>query len=100
MAPGAQLTCGKFYRIDDLRIGATAAEIAGQVMPDLIVVRVRMRLEQLACHEHEPRRAEPALERAAFEKGLLNGSELSVGPEMLDRHHLGVVNERGEHEAA
>src|SRR5262249_883801 len=51
------LARGDLDRVDDLGIGGAAAEIAGEIVPDLIFVRVGMRLEQLRRHQHEARRA-------------------------------------------
>ena len=41
---------------------------------DLVLVRIGMRIEQLAHHHDEARRAEAALKRAGLDEGFLNGS--------------------------
>src|SRR6266567_3327256 len=89
----AHLARGKLHRLDDFRIGATAAQIAGEVMTDLVLVRVRVFGEELARHQHEARRAKAALGGSAFEKGLLHGAQFSARRQMLDRHDLGAVGE-------
>src|SRR5215475_529321 len=60
------------HRLDDLRIGGAAAEIAGEIVLDLVVVRIGMAVEQLLGHQDEPGRAEAALERALLDEGLLD----------------------------
>ena len=71
-------------------------------MPDLILVRIGMRLEQLRRHQHEARRAVSALEGAGLDERLLHGIEIMRVRvrERLDRAHLGAVDERGQVEAA
>src|SRR5262249_56910378 len=68
-----------FHRLDDLRIGCAAAEIPGEVVLDLVVVRIRMAVEQLLGHEDESGRAEAALERAVLDEGFLHGVERAIG---------------------
>src|SRR5215831_19309607 len=89
-------------RVDDLGIGGAAAEIAGQIVPDLLLVRIGMGVEQLCRHQHEARRAVSALEGAGLDEGLLHGAEIERLRirERLDRPHLGAVDERGQVEAA
>src|SRR6516164_6239097 len=70
------LARGDLDRVDDLGVGGAAAEIAREIVPDLILVRVGMRLEQLRRHEHEARRAVSALERAGLDEGFLHGIEI------------------------
>ncbi len=76
--PPASLLAASFTACDDFRIGGAAAEIAGEIVPDLVVVRIGMLLEQLARHQDEAGRAEAALGRAAFEEGLLHRDQLAV----------------------
>src|SRR6516225_1379910 len=89
-------------RVDDLGIGGAAAEIAREIVPDLILVRVGMRFEQLRRHQHEAGRAVSALERTGLDEGFLHGIEIVRVRvrERLDRAHLGAVDERGQVEAA
>src|SRR5262245_59912070 len=89
-------------RVDDLGIGGAAAEIAREVVPDLILVRIGMRLQQLRRHQHEARRAVPALEGAGLDEGFLHGAEIERVRirERLDGPHLGAVDEGGQVEAA
>src|SRR5580704_4943201 len=79
---------------DDFGIGRAAAQIAREVVANLVVARVRNAIEQLARHHDETRRAEPALERGMFEKcGLHRVEPIAVG-EMLDRLNGRAVGER------
>src|SRR5215510_2649312 len=90
----------ELHGFDDLRIGSAAAEITRQVVPDLVVVRRWMLLEQLARHQHEARCAESALGRARFQKRLLHWRELSIRCQMLDGRDRLAINEGREIEAA
>src|SRR5262249_57776206 len=63
-------------RVDDLGIGGAAAEIAREVVPDLLLVRVGMGVEQLRRHQHEAGRAVSALEGAGLDEGFLHGAEV------------------------
>ena len=47
-------------------------------MTDLVFRGVGMLVEQLPRHQHEPRRAEAALERGALDERLLHGVELAA----------------------
>ena len=67
------------HGLDDLRIRRAPAQIARKIMPDLVLVGIRILLEQLPCHQDEARRAEAALEGAALDKGLLHGVEPALG---------------------
>src|SRR5262245_13262654 len=96
------LARGDFHRVDDLGIGGAAAEIAREIVPDLIFVRIGMGIEQLRCHQQESRRAIAALEGARLDEGLLHRTErlrLRIR-ERLDGAHLGAVDKGGEVEAA
>src|SRR4029450_3677667 len=71
-------------------------------MPDLILIRIGMRIEQLGRHQHETRRAVAALERAGLDEGFLHGTEPLRARvcERLDGAHLGAVDEGRQIEAA
>src|SRR5215471_19029172 len=86
------LRCG-FHRLDHLRIGRAAAEVAGEIVFDALVVRIGVLVEQLFHHQHEAWRAEAALERAALDEGLLHRIERLARRETLDGGHLGAVDE-------
>src|SRR5262245_24420237 len=89
----------KLHRFDDLRIGGAAAEIAGEIMPDFVVVRSRMLLEQLTRHQHEARCAEPALRRARLKERLLHGTERAIRRQMLNGRDVLAVRKCCEIEA-
>src|SRR5262249_2103920 len=57
----------EFHRLHDLRIGGTAAEIARQIMRDLLIARIRDALQQLLSHQNETWGTKAALERARFD---------------------------------
>src|SRR5580704_14914748 len=81
-----------FHRLDNFRIGGAAAEIAREIMNDVVVARVGVFLQQLMHHEHKTRRAEAALERAAIDEGLLHDGERTIGIERFDRGHALAVD--------
>src|SRR5215470_5334683 len=101
LSPGRLALAGSnLHGVDDLGVGGAAAEIAGEIVPDLLVVGIGMRVEQLRRHQHETGRAVAALERAGLDEGLLHGRELVGARQRLDRRHLGTVDEGREIEAA
>src|SRR5205807_652104 len=71
-------------------------KIAGQIMPDRLLVGIGIFLEQLLGHQDETGSAEAALEGAGLDESLLHGTELPVAGEMLDRRHLGAIHEGRE----
>src|SRR5262245_26410435 len=85
---------------NDFGICRAATEIAGEILPDLIIVGIGMRVEELSRHQHEARRAETALRRAGFEERLLDRRELPVLGEPLDGRDLLAVRESRKIEAA
>src|SRR5262249_26624234 len=100
LAAGLALAGGDFYCVDDLGIGGAATEIAGEIMPDLVVVGVGIAVEQLRRHQYEARGAVAALEGAGLDEGLLHRAQDIPAREMLDRPHLGAVDEGREIKAA
>src|SRR5258708_10095012 len=62
----AQVPRSQFHRLDNLRIGGAAAEVAGEVVADLGIGRVRGSTDELAGHQDEPRGTEAALGGSAF----------------------------------
>src|SRR5262245_6604061 len=69
-------------------------------MANLFVVRMRMTLQQLFCHQDESGRAEPALKAALGEERLLNRMKDSLVRESFNGDDISSVDERGEVEAA
>src|SRR5947209_3801872 len=90
---------GNLHRVDDLGIGAAAAEISGEIMADRLVVWIRVTLQQLGGHQQEARRAIAALERAGLDECFLHRTEPVAVGERLDGAHLGAVRECGKVEA-
>src|SRR4029077_3690192 len=78
---------GELHRLDDLWISRAAAQIARQVVPDLVLARVGYLVEQLARHQDEARRAEAALEGRALDECLLHRIKPIAS---LDGLHLGI----------
>ena len=63
---------------DDVLVARAAADLAGDRDPDLVVGRVRVRVEQRAGGEHHARRAEAALQAVLLDEALLHRVELAV----------------------
>src|SRR5580692_684331 len=96
----AQFPRRQVHRFDDLRIGAAAAQIARQVVTDLVVAWVGMRGQQLRRHQHESGRAKAALECTRLDEGFLHRVQRVAIGKALDGDELGAVGEHGEVETA
>src|SRR6476661_3541071 len=78
-------------RRDDVLVAGTAAEVALDGMPDLVVGRIRVVLEQVDRGHDHAGGAEPALEAVLLpERGLHGVQRVAVG-EALDGQHLGAI---------
>src|SRR5919202_4503017 len=86
--------------VQDFGICSAAAEVAGQVMFDVVVGRMRVLLEQLAGHEHKAGCAEPALERGRGDESLLHRIEPLAIRETLDRAYVAAIGEARQVQAA
>ena len=87
------------HRLDDFRIRRTAAEIPGQIVPDVVVARLGHAAEEIGRRHDEARRAEPALHGARLRERLLHRVERTVSGEALHGHHVVPVGLRGEDQA-
>src|SRR5688572_26190384 len=90
---------GGLHGLDDLRIRRAAAEIARQVVPDLIVGGFRRLLEQFLRHQHESGRTEAALESAVRHERFLHRMKAVLPGQPFDRIHFSTVDEGGEIQA-
>src|SRR5581483_3286620 len=93
---GPPLLRGELHRLDDLRVRGAAAQVAREIVADLVVRRIGIFLEQLARHQHEPRRAEAALEGLRLDESLLDGVEALAA---LDGRQFRAFQQRGELQA-
>src|SRR5580704_41465 len=84
------------HRPDDLGISGTTTEITRQIVADLVVARIGVRVEQLPRHEDEAGRTEAALKGTGVDESLLHGIERLAAFHGLDRR---TFNESGEIEA-
>src|SRR5436190_20601766 len=66
-------------------------------MLDGVFVRIGMLVQQLARHQDEPRRAEAALEAAAFDERFLHRVEPAA---ILDGRYLAALGERSQIQTA
>src|SRR6516225_8503711 len=94
------LAGGRLHRLDDFRVGGAAAQIAGEIIADAIIVGIGIFVEQLLDHQYEAGGAETALEGAVLDEGLLDRIEIAVPVEGFDGLDPGAVGEGGEIEAA
>src|SRR5207237_402089 len=76
-----------------------AAEVALERAPHLLLARRGVVLEQSHGREHHPRRAVTALEGVLLMESLLDGVQLPVRGETLDRGELRAVGLDAEHRA-
>ena len=84
-------------RRDDPAVSVASADVSGQGLPDLGLVRARVDVEEgLGAHQ-KPGRAEPALAAVVVQESTLHGVKLSAGRETLDGEHLTRSNLQGEH---
>src|SRR5712691_6879518 len=90
---------GRLHGLDDVVVAGAAAEVALERQPDLGLARLRMLLQQADRRQHHSRRAVAALEGVLLVEGTLDGVQLAVGREPLDRGHLAAVGLDGEHRA-
>ena len=82
----------RLYRLHDVRIGSAAAQVARQIVMDLLRCGVWVAVEQFLSHKNESRRAKAALEGAVRNKGLLDRMERTAGGESLDGNHFSSVD--------
>src|SRR5689334_11622985 len=90
---------GPADRTDDVLVAGAPGDLAGDGLPDLRLVRVRVAVEQPAGGHHHARRAEPALEAVALDKPLLHRVELAVPLQALNRTDGTAVRHGGEYRA-
>ena len=62
-------------RLHDLLITAAATKIPGQIIPNLLLRRLRTLIEQCFGREKKARSAIPALQRAKLHEGFLERME-------------------------
>ena len=84
---------------DDVLVARAATEVALDGVPDLVVGRVRVVLEEVDRGHDHARRAEAALEAVLLPEGGLHRVELVTVREPLDGLDLGAVGLDGEHRA-
>src|SRR5690242_10936770 len=87
---------GQLDRVDDFRIGPATAQVAGEVVLDLLVAWIGMLLEQRLGHQNEARRAVPALESAAFDEGILHWIEALAAVQVLHGDDLGSIGKHAK----
>ena len=69
---------GQAHGLDDLLVARAAAQVAGQRLADLGVVRVGVAGQQVVGRDQQPGRAEAALHRAGVDERLLHRVQLAA----------------------
>src|SRR5262245_35504173 len=82
---------GPLDRLDDVVVAGAAAEVALELVPDLLLGCVRVPLDQLHRRHDHARRAEAALQPVLLPEALLHGVKLPVRGEALDGLELRAV---------
>src|SRR5438309_3857136 len=70
------------------------------MVPDLLLGRLRIGVQQFLPHQHHSRRPEPALKCAVRNESLLDGIELVAFGKALDRQDLRAIDQRRQIQAA
>src|SRR6266540_4406304 len=87
------------YGVHDLQVTPAAAEVAGQVVLDLVGGRRRVLLKQGFGGQDEAGGAVRTLERGVVDEGLLDRVKAAVLGERLDGHDRLVGNQHAEQQA-
>ena len=91
---------GGLNRLHNVLVTGAAAEIAGDAVPDLLLRRVRVLLEEAVGAGDHPGRAEAALQAMMLAKGVLQRMQRAVRlRHALDRKDFGAVRLHGKHRA-
>ena len=85
--------------VEDLGVAGAAAEVAGELLADDVVARVRDALEQRRGRDDEAGRAEAALHGARVDERLLDPVQPVLAAQPFDRPDLVPVGLRGQDEA-
>src|SRR5689334_2359336 len=96
LLPGGHLLGRPLDRLDDVVVAGAPAEVAFQLVTDLLLARRRVALQHLAGGHDHARRAEAALQTVLLPEALLDGMQLTVLGQALDRGDLGAVGLHGE----
>jgi hypothetical protein len=82
--------------IEDFWISSTTAEVAREVMLDLIIRRVWVVRKELFRYENESRCAKSTLKRRVLDEGLLDGIQYFAIRQTLNRRDLSAVGKDRE----
>src|SRR5262249_38719700 len=84
---------------DDVVVARAPAQVAFQLVADLVLGRLGVALEDLARGHDHAGRAEPALQPVLLPEALLDGMELTILGEALDGGDVRAVRLHGEERA-
>jgi hypothetical protein len=90
---------GITYRGKDSCVSSTAAELSANRVAELLIGHLASALVHRQRAHQEARSAKTALQSVVAAKRLLEGVQLSVGCEALDRRYLGALGLYAEHQA-
>ena len=90
----------RFHRVDDVLIPRAPADVAFQAMPDFLLGRIRIAVQNLFRRHDHARRAESALQPVLVPERFLHGVQLAVHGQAFDGHDVRAVSLHREHRAA
>src|SRR5205823_5269934 len=88
-SPGVR--CRVLDRLHDVLVTRATAEVAFERVPDLLVGRMRVALEQRHARQDHARRAVAALQTVFLPESLLNRVQFAVLRQTFDRQDLRAV---------
>src|SRR6266849_5034174 len=96
---GGHRVGGPLDRFHDVVVAGAAAQVALELVADLLLRGFRVALEHLVDGHDHAGRAEAALQTVLLPEALLDRVQLAVLGEPFDRHDVGAVGLDGEHVA-
>src|SRR3990170_8349197 len=96
---GPHRRCGGADGGNDVLVPGAPAEVALDGVPDLVIGRIGVALEQVDRGHDHARRAEPALEAVLLPECVLHRMELIAGGDAFDGPDAGAIRLDGEHRA-
>src|SRR5215204_658951 len=77
-------TNGILHRLDNLHVASAHAQVAGEIVPNVVLRGLDVALQQGVAGHHESRRAEAALQREVRDECLLDRRQRAVARESFD----------------
>src|SRR5262245_52073049 len=99
IAPSLTLLGRVLHGLDDVDVAGAPAQVSGDRAADLVLAGRLVAVEQRASRHHHARRAIATLQAVLLHEALLDGVELAVLLETLDRPDVASVGLHGQHRA-